>query len=391
MTDDKPSQVSDGKRTTSRRRVLRASGVLVASGSILGTASAQSADRQIETLRGTQHEPLTVEEIQDARATTLDGFRTQGGELGEYGVKKIETDREEEIVAYNLVIGPDGRVAENFVDVVPDPDEDDWFAHSFDASTAEQRADALLAETIDRQETAEKRAHQTLPTPEGADFDFEELRRASGSGSDVSIWSEQPPYGNVKRIHEVRLMPGDDQYAVRAQARMNSGHNLCGNRGRDEYCVSGDERRNRSCEIAVDWGSGSNISGGDVAPRNEIEDGTRVTFGGEVTNDSIGASYSYEESANRLVDTSDTSTGIAAHKISLRPRTKAGRSVAHFESYSAGRRSGTCRCGKDVVEITVDPSWARPIRPLRTWPYWGSSGGSTVTDTLEHYCGRYNC
>ncbi|WP_290812647.1 hypothetical protein [Halovivax sp.] len=374
-------------RSISRRTVLGTSAA-IASGAVLGHVSAQPDDITVLKLRGSYRDPLSIEELDKSRANELSSFVNAGGDLGEYGLKELDSlPGHVDLVAYNLVIDADGSVAENYVERVKPIGADNTGigTSGLDETATASKADELLEETITKLENRDRRS----VTNSGADHDFDELQRLGG-GSDVSIWSEQAHYGNVKRMHEVRSIPGEsDQYAVRAGAKMNSGYNLCKNRNNDEYCTTGrPEYRNRNCEIEVDWGDGRNVGADDVAPQNEIADGTTVTFGGAVTNDSVGANYSYSESANTLAETSDTSTGIAAHRVRLKPATVAGRTIAQFQSYSAGERAGSCFGGKKIVEITVDPTWDRPVRPYRLLPYWNRTPrGTVVKDTLGHYCG----
>ncbi|GAB7019091.1 hypothetical protein [Halostagnicola bangensis] len=251
----------------------------------------------------------------------------------------------------------------------------------------------MLEESLSRLEQRKER--QQIVTPHsGGDIDWSELSGVNDSDGDVSVWSEQSPYGNVKRIHELRRVPGEvNVYAVKAKARMNSARNLC-NSGQSEYCQSAyNDRRNKRCEIVTDWGSGSNVSSEDIAPKNDIDDGTRVTFGGGITNDTIGADYSISQSANTLADTSDTSSGRVSHQIELRPSITASRTTIEYESYSVGESVGFCDTmdGKHVVNVTVNPAWDRHTSPSQYPPYWApgvSSEGEEVVDSLGYYCGR---
>ena len=376
-------------KSISRRAILGTSAAL-ASVAVLGQVSARPDDLTVLKLRGSYQDPLEVEHIEQSRANELSSFASTAGHLGEYGLKELDSIPEYvDLVAYNLIIGSNGSVSENYVERVGriHTFDDGSVSSTLDESTAASKADELLEETVTKLEIRDRRS----VTSEDADYNFAELRQL-GDGSDVSIWSEQPPYGNIKRMHEVRQFPNEmDQYAVRAEVKMGSGYNLCDNRGDSDYCRTfRAEYRNRNCEIEVDWGAGNNIGANDVAPQNEIEDGTRISFGGSITNESVGADYSYSESANTLEETSDTRTGVAGHRVSLRPTTKAGRTIAQFQSYSAGKKAGDCVCGKEVVDITVDPTWDRPVRPYRSRPYWNRTPrGTAVTDTLEHYCGCY--
>lgn len=380
----------------SRRSLLASSSALVTYGLISGSAVANNGLETTVRLRGSKQTPLSKKEIEKGRANAIEKYLNDG-ELSEYGLKRLDNlSGNVDLVGYNLVIGEHGHVSENYVESISSTvlsnDEDAKEDVGLNEKRAADIADEMLSETLDKQSRM-KQSQVTSSNTNDFDYDWDDLRHLPGNGVDVSLWSEQPHYGNIKRMHEVRGIPDEsDQYAVRAEVKMNSGYNLCNNRDDSDYCrTASAEYRNRNCEIEVDWGSGSNIGAGDVAPQNEIDDGTQVTFGGSITDSSIGANYSISESANTLEETSDTSTGVAAHYVSLRPTTSAGRTIAQFQSYSTGEVEGDCTCGKDIVDVTVSPRWDKPLRPYRSPPYWNRNPDEAddVTDTLATYCGCY--
>lgn len=383
----------NANRTVTRRRVLQASAGLVTASAVLGTASAKTDDTYSKTLHRTGLDPISAGAIEDAREEVFDEFIGDGGSLKNFQLANLDNQKENvNVTGYNLLVDEEGNVSEDILETIVTEDAEAG-VQSIDPSQAKRETQQMAEESLARLERRKSR-QQVSTASSSEDIGWDELSGVDDSDGDVSFWSKQPPYGNVKRIHELRKVPGEvSVYGVKAKARMNSARNLC-NSGQSDYCQTGyNDRRNKRCEIVTDWGNGSNVNSEDLAPKNHIDDGTRVTFGGGITNDTIGVDYSISQSANTLADTSDTSTGRVSHKIELRPSTTASKTTIEYESYSVGESRGACdtRNGKTVVNITVNPAWDRHMSPSQAPPYWAplvSSKGEEVVDSLGYWCGR---
>lgn len=360
---------------------------------MLGTASAETDDTYSKTLHSSGLDPISAGAIEDAREEAFDEFIGDGGSLKNFQLANLDNQKENvNVTGYNLLVDEEGNVSEDILETIITEDAEAG-VQSIDPSQTKRETQQMAEESLARLERRKSR-QQASTASSSEDIGWDELSGVNDSDGDVSFWSKQPPYGNVKRIHELRKVPGEvSVYGVKAKARMNSARNLC-NSGQSDYCQPAyNDRRNKRCEIVTDWGSGSNVSSEDLAPKNHIDDGTRVTFGGGITNDTIGADYSISQSANTLADTSDTSTGRVSHKIELRPSTTASKTTIEYESYSVGESRGAYDTGngKTVVNITVNPAWDRHASPSQYYPYWAtaiSSKGEEVVDSLGYYCGQ---
>ena len=367
------------------------------------TATSQETDNLFhETLRAPPNYAISPGDVVDVRRDVIERYIDDQGNIGEFGLKKVERTDWSDVRAYNIVIGTDGRVSEDFVEVDASDVNGDSPFDTFATETAEgaqytkyhDDADRLLETTKSemRGRSAEKYRVQDRKSQLE---DWAEV-------ANVNAWKYFPPYGKVQRDYTLRFAPDKQQpagsksvYGMEARVVLKPGKDLC-NKGHDQYCEAdhnghgGDVWRNKGAKLRTDWFDRDNIGSDSMWPRSSIENARTIRdtqaiqaeLDGALPTVGINVGPAYSTSINKVLNRSHTDRGFVQHDLRLGPQTPAGKFRAEYTSYSVGLRDVSCP-KSPYCDVTFKPIWGIPY-PGTNW--WAVSKEKAVTDTLALQC-----
>lgn len=414
--------MSDGNSLPTRRTALKSVGATMfgslATGIVGGAVAAQSDSDSTDgvdyaTLRGTEDDPITSEEIESLRAD-LASF----GEESTAIVDPESTFADDQIIGYNVVVDESGKPREQYVARASssgstgenEKHSSDQVRKHGDRPVAESvgspDADARLHEKADayvEAGVAEERKRSRISKTASGDWEIDWDEWYTLGRTDV-YWEpdEKDSYrakvGNVEFKHEVVRSPDYDRAGARSKIRMEPGRQIC-NDGLDDYCTTSiqDGYSNKGATVHHDWDQPVNPTDTDdlivnTDPEGQVSDvtGSRgYSLGLDIAREpslSVGFSSSVSFPGAQLIDATTKSTGRSEHKFRVNSSDSPSASnTAVFEVASLAGYEKPCTTSpplyqRNVLDIDVDMEWGLNP-PIMNWAHTESKTKSFAYTT----------
>ncbi|WP_276301812.1 hypothetical protein [Halorussus lipolyticus] len=387
--------MSGNNRPLNRRTVLKTLGIGAASlTTTAGTTIGAKGSIPHQSLRGTVNNPVKIGQIAALRKR-FSKKHSSKEEREQAFLGAGEAFGDDQVLAYNVVVGADGTPREQYVTrggssaTMPERAENPRAV----TNRLHKKADELLAQV-----TTDQTASTDGVTTQGSyDIDWANWNKY-GSTDVYHEFAPDPEYdtrpGAVKFVNEVRRSPDDPRMGARSKVRMEPGRQLC-NDGFDEYCTPTVQTgwTNRSATVNIDWDQYVNetateelIVGTDPAGQISDVNTTRTaSIGLELSRDpslSVGYSSSVTLPGAELVDKTSLKSGRSEHEFSVNtPSSNSSKNNAIFEVGSAATYQTTCGSFNKsrIVDISVDLAWGLDS------PIGGWANKTTNNKTFYYY------
>lgn len=391
----------------SRRRLLQSlTGTVVGSIAFVNSTAAsgpfvssgRGGDFEYEQIKGSVPDPISTNRIEGLQRKFTERSRNRADASTAF-LDVESTFADQQIVAYNVILGSNGGLREQFVTVGSARSDGTRFATP--AAVTEQRhhkADKLLERA-----TSEEVGTTDIGTDTDWDIDWNDWYHEGSTDiywEPEEKWSYDAKVGNVEFTHDVRRSLEYDRIGARSKIRMEPGRQLC-NDGLDDYCTSSiqDGFSNKEATVHHDWDKPVNdVPQNDLIvntdPEGQISGvtGTRgYSLGLDVAKEpslSVGFSSSVSFPGAALIDKTSLTTGRSEHALEINsPDDPSAGNNAVFEVGSLAAFEKQCTPSPPffdvpLLDIEVDLEWGLNVPVVG----WGHTESTTKSFQYMTYC-----